>query len=382
MTMTNEHRPKLVCAHYLSNYLTTTMNWLYPILRSTNTCEPIIFARSTSNLDSFPMANIYALSRLTPVNRAFNLVVYKSLGYFPHFRHAGKKHDARLLHVHMGYDGWKMLPLKRKLGVPMVTGFYGIDASKYPRIPKWRQRYRTLFAEGECFLALGPRMREALMEAGCPDQKLKVFNIGIHLEDFPIRSPRMPKGDEILIVMGASFREKKGIPYALEAVAILRKRFPRVKLLIAGDGELRQQIEQQRNSLGLSQNVDLPGYVPPHSFRKLMESAHIVILPSVTAPDGDTEGTPYVLFEALAMGIPVVSTYHADIPEVVTDGVSGYLVPERDSAALAERLIHLIEHPESWSTMGKAGREHVARHFNAATQFEALMQLYSGVIGR
>ena len=111
-----------------------------------------------------------------------------------------------------------------------------------------------------------------------------------------------------------------------------------------------------------------------------MERSHIVILPSVTASDGDTEGTPLVLVEALAMGIPVVSTRHADIPEIVKDGLNGFLVPERDAGALAERLIHLVEHPESWEGMGRAGREHVAEQFNAAKQFDKLMGIYSGLI--
>ena len=80
------------------------------------------------------------------------------------------------------------------------------------------------------------------------------------------------------------------------------------------------------------------------------------------------------------MGIPVVSTLHADIPEIVRDGESGYLVPERDAGALAERLIHLVEHPETWEAMGRAGRAHVTEHFNAAKQYDKLIEIYSGLI--
>jgi colanic acid/amylovoran biosynthesis glycosyltransferase len=223
-------------------------------------------------------------------------------------------------------------------------------------------------------------MREDLLNSGCPAHKLKLFHVGIVVEDFPFRERTISARESVTILMGATFREKKGIPYALEAAAKLKTLSLPFKLVIAGDGELRHQIEQQIVTLNLRSNVELLGYVAPLAFRKLMEQAHIVILPSITAQDGDSEGTPLVLIEALAMGIPVVSTYHADIPEIVTDGVNGYLIPERDAETLAERLMHLIKHPEIWAEMGKAGREHVTKHFNAKAQFETLLQIYASLI--
>ncbi len=370
----------MICAHYLSKYLATTLNWLYNVLPSTGGYEPVMLARTTSNLRDFPLKNLYALSDLSTACRFYNLAVYKTLGYFPLFCKAARDHDVDLLHVHLGYDGYRMLPLKRKLRIPMVTGFFGIDASKYLCMPEWRGRYRRLFDEGECFLALGPRMREALVDAGCPTGKLHIFHVGIVVGDFPFRARALRERESATILMGATFREKKGISYALDAMASLRKRGLPFKFVLAGDGPLRAQIERQIRDLDLGRHVELLGYVDPLAFRGLMERSHIVILPSVTAGDGDTEGTPLVLVEALAMGIPVVSTLHADIPEIVKDGVNGFLVPERDSGALAERLIHLVEHPESWEAMGRAGREHVAEQFNAAKQFDKLMKIYSSLI--
>lgn len=370
----------MICAHYLSKYLATTLNWLHVILRTTDSYEPVMLARTTSNLRDFPMKNLYALSDLERFARLYNLAVYKTLGYSPLFYKAARDHDADVLHVHLGYDGYRMLPLKRKLRVPMVTGFFGIDASKYLQMPEWRERYRRLFDEGECFLALGPRMRDALVDAGCPAAKLQIFHVAIVVEDFPFRTRALGDRERVTILMGATFREKKGIAYALDAMASLRKRGLPFRFVLAGDGPLRAQIERQISDLDLRQHVELLGYVDPLAFRGLMEQAHIAILPSVTASDGDTEGTPLVLVEALAMGIPVVSTVHADIPEIVKDGVSGFLVPERDAGALAERLIHLVEHPESWEAMGRAGREHVTEQFNASRQFDKLMEIYSGLI--
>jgi colanic acid/amylovoran biosynthesis glycosyltransferase len=372
----------IVCAHYLSKYLATTLNWLYALFQGTETYEAVVLARTTDNLESFPVRALYALSQADPLNRAYNLAIYKTRGYFPMFYRAAKRHGAGLLHVHLGYDGYKMLPLKRKLKLPMITGFFGIDASKYVQWPEWRKRYQRLFEEGDCFLALGPDMRETLIRAGCPAHKLRIFHAGIAVDDYPFRTRIADRRDETIILMGATFREKKGIRYAIEAASTLQKRSVPFKLIIAGDGELRPQIEQQIADLDLGRRVELLGYLAPLPFRKLMERSHIVILPSVTAHDGDTEGTPLVLIEALAMGIPVVATRHADIPEIVKDGSNGFLVPERDADALAERLIHLIEHPDSWGALGRAGRAHVAEHFNADAQRSELLRIYADVMAR
>ncbi len=371
---------RIVCAHYISHYLFTTVNWLYTILRPKENYEPVVLARKTSNIEAFPLRKLYAVSKLNFFARAYNLAFYKTVDYFPLFYRAGKENSFNVLHGHFGHDAVKMLTLKRRLKIPMITSFLGVDASKYLRMPEWRKQYQQLFSEGDLFLALGPRMREALVGAGCPAHKIKVYNLGIMVEEFPFRERTLDKSESVTILMGATFREKKGIPYALDAAAILKAGAMPFQLVIAGDGPLRSPIEQQITALGLWENVKLLGYVAPAAFRKLMEDAHLLMLPSITASDGDMEGTPFVLMEALAMGIPIVSTYHADIPEIVKDGENGFLVPEKDAEALAEKLIHLIQHPESWGTMGRAGRAHVMEHFNTASQFEKLLHIYAGLV--
>jgi colanic acid/amylovoran biosynthesis glycosyltransferase len=376
------HQLIMICAHYISNFLFTTLNWLYPILKSTAGYKPIVFARKINNLESFPVQKLYALARMNLFAQGMNLAFYKTLGYFPLFCKAGRSEGAQLLHAHFGYDGYKMLPLKRKLGVPMITGFYGLDASSYLRRTDWLEKYRRLFEEGEVFLVLGPRMRDALTNAGCPAEKINIQNLGIVVEDFPFQTRNLNPGEVAQIIMGASFREKKGIRYALEAAAILRRHSMQFKLIIAGDGDMRPEIERKISDLDLRRHVELLGYVEPLAFRKLLARAHILILPSVTASDGDMEGTPFVLMEALALGMPVVSTWHADIPEIVKDGHNGFLVPERDAYALAERLEHLLQHPETWEAIGKAGHQHISENFNAEQQFERLLQLYARVIDR
>ena len=111
-----------------------------------------------------------------------------------------------------------------------------------------------------------------------------------------------------------------------------------------------------------------------------MKDVDILLVPSVTAQDGDQEGTPAVLMEALAQGIPVISTYHSGIPELVQDGISGFLVPERDTNALAEKIIYLLEHQEIWAEMGKAGRKYVEENFDTNKLNDRLIKIYQQLL--
>jgi len=112
----------------------------------------------------------------------------------------------------------------------------------------------------------------------------------------------------------------------------------------------------------------------------MLAEAHILMAPSVTAADGDEEGIPNTLKEAMAMGIPVISTLHAGIPELVADGISGFLVPERDAAALADRLRRLVDHPETWAAMGRAGRVRIDSDFDIDRLNDQLLDLYKGML--
>ena len=111
-----------------------------------------------------------------------------------------------------------------------------------------------------------------------------------------------------------------------------------------------------------------------------MEESHIFLLPSVTAINGDKEGIPNVLQEAQSMGMPVISTHHAGIPELILDGKSGFLVKERDVYSLSQRLTQLIENPTLWSAFGKTGRKYIEKKFNLQKQVELLEKIYKELI--
>ena len=113
---------------------------------------------------------------------------------------------------------------------------------------------------------------------------------------------------------------------------------------------------------------------------EILKNTHIFVAPSVTAADGNQDAPINVLKEAMAIGLPVVSTYHGGIPELVEDGKSGFLVPEKDADALADKLAYLIKHPEIWSGMGTSGREFVLQHYDLHRLNDDLINVYRSLV--
>jgi colanic acid/amylovoran biosynthesis glycosyltransferase len=146
---------------------------------------------------------------------------------------------------------------------------------------------------------------------------------------------------------------------------------------IVGDGPLRSELERLIEQLGITTRVRLAGWKNHGETIAMMEASHVLLAPSVTASDGDEEGIPNVIKEAMAMGLPVISTLHAGIPELVTDGESGFLVPERGDDVLAERIIYLYDHPDIWPRISHAARRKVETRFDIGRLSKDLVALYA-----
>ncbi len=267
--------------------------------------------------------------------------------------------------------------LKKAFGLPLVTTFYGVDMSALPRLAEWKRVYTELFAQGDLFMVEGSHMARALAQLGCPAERIVVQHIGIDTAGIAFAERCVPDSGDTRILMCGAFREKKGIRYGIEAFAQVARERADVRLVVAGDGPDRPAIERMVEDLGLSCRVDLVGFVGHQRFHELAAGAHLFMAPSCTASDGDNEGgAPTVLLEAQAAGLPVLSTFHADIPEVVLDGVSGLLVPERDSDALAQALKALLSAPADWPEMGDAGRRHMCAEYDIRVLARQLEDTY------
>ena len=287
-----------------------------------------------------------------------------------------------LVHAQFGYVGYLCVPVLAWFrSLPLVVSFRGQDASALPL--KHPGLYEHLFRRGHAFLARSEAMKRDLVALGCPIEKTHVHHSGIDLNQFPFRERRAPPASEptrILIV--GRLVEKKGIPDAVAAFAEARRRYPNIQLRIIGDGPMREPILREISARDLGDSAVLLGGRSHDEVAEEMNRAHLFLLPSRTASDGDKEGIPNAIMEAMASGLPVLSTFHAGIPECVENEVSGLLVDEGDTAALADRLSRLLDHPDRWPDMGRAGRAKIEAEFNREVQAKRLISVYREIVGR
>ncbi len=286
-----------------------------------------------------------------------------------------------LILCHFGPNGVSGAMLKDVGAVDgkVVTVFHGADMSRSIEA-KGDHLYDLLFRKGDLFLPVSERWKKELVRLGCEEQKIIVHRMGIDLGKFAFIPRKMREDGRINILTVGRLVEKKGIRYGILAVARLLEQYPHVTYTIIGDGPLRKDIENVVRLLGVQNRVDILGWRPQEEVVGLMKTADIFLAPSVTAEDGDQEGIPVVLMEAMAQGMPVVSTRHSGIPELVQDGKSGFLVGERDVDGLAGRLKCLAEHPETWPEMGKAGRRFVEAHYNIDRLNDRLARICENLI--
>ncbi len=261
----------------------------------------------------------------------------------------------------------------------LITTFRGHDISVFVR-KKGDLVYERLFNAGDFFLANCEFFRQKAIQIGCDRNKIVVHRSGLDCSRFVFMPRHFPTDDRIRIATTGRLVEKKGIEYVIRAVAKQLKITPNLEYNIIGDGELKADLQKLIDELGVNQTVHLLGWKNEREILEILNKTHIFIAPSITAKNGDRDAPINVLKEAMAMGLLVISTYHGGIPELVEDGVSGFLVPERDADAIAEKLNYIIEHPERWETMGSSGRDRVEACYNLDKLNDELVEIYQRVL--
>ncbi len=289
-----------------------------------------------------------------------------------------KKFD--IVHCHFGENGILSIHLKKMhVTDAVLTVFHGLDMSTF--ISTYgADVYKDLFLEGDLFLPISDHWKQKLIALNCDEKKIHVHHMGIELEKFKYSERKISPEEPVKLLTVGRLVEKKGHEYLIKAVAKTLEKGKNILCMIAGDGPLREKLESIVSELGIGDNVQFLGAVKHEEVLELFQQAHIFVLPSVTASDGDQEGIPVVLMEAQAVGLPVISTYHSGIPELVMDGKSGFLVPERDVDSLAEKLDYLLEHPGIWPKMGTCGRKRVEEEFNVKKLNNQLLKIYRSLL--
>jgi colanic acid/amylovoran biosynthesis glycosyltransferase len=254
----------------------------------------------------------------------------------------------------------------RELGIidgKLAVFFHAYDLTTwFNRHP--RDYYGPLFAEADLLLPISEHWRRELSTLGAAPEKLHVHHMGVDCAALGYRSRSLAPNEPLRLFSVARLIEKKGIAYALEALA--RAELPRAfEYHVVGDGPLRAELEQKARALGLQDQVRFHGPLDNASVKSLAESMHCLLAPSVTASDGDMEGIPVVLMEAMAQGLPVISTRHSGIPELVRHGDTGWCVAERDADALAAALVAWACDPAGWEHMTRRARQLVEAEFDS-----------------
>lgn len=286
--------------------------------------------------------------------------------------------DYDVILCHFGRRGRELAALRAigALATPFATVFHGYDMSRY--VDAYGDGvYDQLFEHGELFLPISDHWCERLIALGAPKDRVVVHRMGVDTAALPFKRRKPPSQGPVELVSVARLVEKKGLTYALDAVSRLGD-IP-VRYRIVGDGPLREDLEREILQRGLGDRVELLGWQPRERTQEILREAHIMLAPSVTAADGDKEGIPVSLMEALAGGLPVIATFHSGIPELIVDGESGHLVAERDADALLQKLAALIAQPEQWAQLGHAGRARVEAEFDVGALNQRLAGLLEGI---
>ena len=285
--------------------------------------------------------------------------------------------NPQVIHAHFGRGGALVLPLAQKLGLPLYVTYHGGDATKYTHqksriIPTiYQRRLKNLQSYANGFLCVSKFIAQRLADQGFPRHKLITHYIGINCKN--IIKPTIKNGPMLFV---GRLTKKKGVDLLLKAIRKLQeKKGPLPSLYIAGSGSQEASLKKLANGL---KTIKFIGWQNHIALQKIMKDAQAVIVPSREADDGDCEGLPTVILEAIRAGTVVIATNHAGIPEIIEDKVSGLLTPEGDINALADSLQYVMLNQNKIVSFVKTAQSRLIKDFNATKQSKRLQEILLG----
>jgi colanic acid/amylovoran biosynthesis glycosyltransferase len=373
-------------ARFLLSFLPFSETFIYSYIKNIRNFNQIIVASKRENEDQFTYdpSKVFTFDEAIPsmvnlpIPLKHRMLLTKKNRFFYNVL---KENDVKLVHAHFGYVGVAALAVAKRLNIPLITTFHGLDMSKLGRDLYYRIMYRRMFYYGKAFVVEGSCMRKKLIELGCPKDKAKIIHLGVDIKKFELIQRRVNPGERIKFLMCSRFVEKKGIPYGIKAFAKALKSYDNMELNIIGgeSSEYQTLIEK----LGAKDKIKILGKKKHAEVASLMRGSHVFMAPSITARDGDTEGgTPTTVLEAEASGLPLISTFHADIPEAVVDKKTGFLSPEKDFGAMSANILKIVQTPDLLAKMGTEGRRHIEKEYDSTKVTAKLEELYGQVLSQ
>ena len=387
-------RERVKVVHYIVKWLPQTATWMHHQVQFLPAeVENFVVCNSTENLSQFAVPNIHSLEKFPQWPQFLQRAKAKLRLSTPMGRHLPLLEQVILrvrpdiLHTHFGHWGWVNSKLALQYGIKHVVSFYGADVNHVPHAdPRWFPRYREMGSRVDRVLCEGPYMADSIAALGIPRSKVKVHRLGVDLSKIRFEPRRYEKGQTLRFLIVGSYREKKGIPYALEALALFARQFDNFEITVIGDADQSQREQAEKaiilqtvKECNLGPRVRILGEQPYDVVLKEAYRHHIFLSPSLVAGDKDCEGgAPVAIIEMAASGMPIVGTRHCDIPFVLSEENAPYLVAERDSKALCGAITRLVEC--DWQNLVARNRKFVEEQLDVRKQGQRLLQAYQDLI--
>jgi colanic acid/amylovoran biosynthesis glycosyltransferase len=373
-----------VAAQYVVTFLKPEMLHVYRQITALQAFRPVVFCQKRENADRFPFEPVVILPK--PRTHQLRRLVQKKLLDRPitiyrsearRLLAALNEAKARVVHVYFGHIGVHLLPLLEICDLPVVVSFHGADAQVDLHKPAHRERTRRMFALATLLLARSESLAERLVAAGADPAKIRLHRTGLPLGDFTFVQREAPADGVWRCVQACRLIAKKGLVTSLRAFADFSRAFPRATFTIAGEGPQREELVAIATALRIADRVTFTGFLSQDNLRALYAESHLFLHPSELASDGDQEGVPNSMLEAMATGLPVLATRHGGIPEAVENGASGWLVAERDPDALAKAMLAVTMDPNGYAQMSSVAANGVRERFDLDRQSRVLEGFYS-----
>jgi len=381
--------PRPVVAFYCATFLKPEMLHIYRQITGLRRVQPTVITQKRENAERFPFDKIDIVARpATHFLRRFWFRQVRDRPWQISSRElralidALNREDAQILHIFFGHIAVHLFPLIQVWSKPSVVSFHGADVLVDMERPAYRHATKQMLDAVTRVFVRSASLQRAVVELGCDENKIDIVRTGIPLDEFPFREREFPADGEWRFVQASRLIEKKGLATTLHAFTAFLPHYPRARLTIAGEGPMLDELEKLTRKLKIDDRVTLPGFVAPEKLREIYYGSHIFLHPSETGSDGNQEGIPNSMLEAMATGLPVFATDHGGIPEAIQNGMSGILVPERDYETLSCALLETVQDRHLLARLARNGANAVAEKFDQRKQIRRLEEIYLGMIGK
>jgi len=367
-------------ASYCATFLPREMLHVYRQVCGVPSLDHWVMTRRRANTSAFPFPRVVEL-RKSPWrffnrlrHRVFSDSVPLARFEIGQMLELCEDRDISLVHVYLGSEALRILSFLNQFRGTRIVSFHGADLSD----EFGAENYAPLWGRAELFLCRSQSLREQLLAKGCPAERIRLNYTGVPVpgEFAGRRLPDWRKEEPVRLLQACRFIPKKGLDATLRAMRLLNDQAVHVSLTLAGEGPEESSLRALARELGIADQVLFTGFLAREQLEEAYRRHHFFVHPSRTSAEGDREGIPNSVLEAMAYGLPVVSTRHSGIPEAITDGQDGLLVEHPAPPSIAAAIRQLIENPSLYERLSRNAHDTVLKRFSLAANAAALEALY------